>query len=158
MGRHKSQLCSESEARIFNLQPWLEQRFNPGWTTAGDSQEPRVKSGTSGSQSGFLAIMLTANYRLLWILLEILIMLVLCFSCCTVSDSPRLGTDAETYTQVIIAAHGYPNGVLQLSNETVKVPANYPGPLLYIVRNAGLFGSVSGCIHLVDRRNYLQKS
>lgn len=59
------------------------------------------------------------------------------------TNSPRLGSDDETYAQVVIGAHGYPNGVLQFSNGSVEVPANYMGPLLYVVRKAGTFGSVS---------------
>jgi hypothetical protein len=60
-----------------------------------------------------------------------------------VMNSPRLGAENETFVQIIIAAHGYPNGILKLSNETVEVAANYNGPLLFVIRTAGVFGSVS---------------
>jgi len=53
-----------------------------------------------------------------------------------------LGSLSEIYAEIIISAHGYPNGILQLSNDSVHVPDGYVGPLLYVTRTDGLLGQV----------------
>jgi len=59
-----------------------------------------------------------------------------------VQNSPRLGSLSEIYAEIIISAHGYPNGILQLSNDSIHVPDGYVGPLLYVTRTDGLLGQV----------------
>jgi len=59
-----------------------------------------------------------------------------------VQNSPRLGSLSEIYAEIIISAHGYPNGILQLSNNSIHVPDGYVGPLLYVTRTDGLLGQV----------------
>jgi len=59
-----------------------------------------------------------------------------------VQNSPRLGSLNEIYAEIVISAHGYPNGILQLSNDSVRVPDGYVGPLLYVTRTDGLLGQV----------------
>jgi len=79
-------------------------------------------------------------YRIVYLLYDFIIAVFL--GCFVVQDSPRLGSLSEIYAEIIISAHGYPNGVLQLSNATVHVPDGYVGPLLYVVRTDGLLGQV----------------
>jgi len=59
-----------------------------------------------------------------------------------VGNSPRLGPLGEIYAKIVISAHGYPHGILQLSNNSIRVPNGYVGPLLYVTRTDGLLGQV----------------
>jgi len=59
-----------------------------------------------------------------------------------VKNSPRLGSLNEIYAQIVISSHGFPNGILQLSSENVRVPDGYSGPLVSVVRTDGLLGQV----------------
>jgi len=63
-------------------------------------------------------------------------------TCFVVENSPRLGSLSEIYAEIVISAHGYPHGILQLSNSSVYVPSGYIGPLVYVTRADGLLGQV----------------
>ena len=63
-------------------------------------------------------------------------------TCFVVANSPRLGSLSEIYAEIVISAHGYPNGILQLSNDSVHVRSSYVGPLVYVSRTDGLLGQV----------------
>jgi len=70
------------------------------------------------------------------------------FLCFAVQNSPRLGSLSEIYAEIVILAHGYPNGILQMSNRSVAVPDGYAGPLVYVVRTDGLLGRVRFTLYI----------
>ena len=65
--------------------------------------------------------------------------------------SPRLGTETQTYAQVIIGFNDNPNGEIELSPDNPIVPENTTQPFLNIIRNGGAFGEVQHykCLTLV---------
>jgi len=62
--------------------------------------------------------------------------------CVLVRNSPRLGSLGEIYGMIVISAHGYPNGILALSNDSVHVDDTAVSPLVYVTRSDGLLGRV----------------
>jgi len=78
-------------------------------------------------------------FTIVFCVAPLLVQRLLCF---VVQNSPRLGSLSEIYAEVIISAHGYPNGILRLSNDTVRVRNSYVGPLVYVTRTDGLLGRV----------------
>ncbi|XP_063151499.1 adhesion G-protein coupled receptor V1 [Candoia aspera] len=59
------------------------------------------------------------------------------------SDSPRLGSSADTIAHIIINANDDAFGTLQLSAPAVQVPENYIGPIINVTRTGGMFADVS---------------
>ena len=60
-----------------------------------------------------------------------------------VRRSPRLGTESETYGQIIINSNDDANGILQLSPRVLRVPEDVGNPQVNVIRDAGTFGQVS---------------
>lgn len=58
------------------------------------------------------------------------------------TGSPRLGTDTESYGQIIINYNDNANGELVLSPLAPKVKENVTGDFLYVTRYGGAFGEV----------------
>ena len=56
--------------------------------------------------------------------------------------SPKLGNVQRTYAQIVIAANDNPNGVLQLSTDSITVEEDHTGGMISVIRNAGDFGQV----------------
>ena len=56
--------------------------------------------------------------------------------------SPKLGNVQRTYTQIVIAANDNPNGVLQLSTDSITVEEDHTGGMISVIRDAGDFGQV----------------
>ena len=60
-----------------------------------------------------------------------------------VSRSPRIGTNAESYGQIIIRQNDNANGILELSATRVEVAENHTGPVLQVIRHGGQIGQVN---------------
>ncbi|XP_073534717.1 adhesion G-protein coupled receptor V1 isoform X1 [Phyllobates terribilis] len=60
-----------------------------------------------------------------------------------VSNSPRLGSRADTVAHIIINASDDAFGVLQLSTTSVRIAESYVGPIINVTRTGGMFADVS---------------
>ncbi|KAL4228132.1 hypothetical protein ACF0H5_013567 [Mactra antiquata] len=67
-----------------------------------------------------------------------------------VDRSPRLGSDSESYGQIIINYNDNANGELVLSPLTPVVYENQTEPFLFVTRYGGAFGEVTVTLKFVD--------
>ena len=56
--------------------------------------------------------------------------------------SPTLGELQQTYAQIVIAANDNPNGILQLSTDSITIEEDHTGGIVSVVRSGGDFGQV----------------
>jgi len=59
-----------------------------------------------------------------------------------VTDSPRIGSFPENFSQVLIKSNDAANGILELSASQLLVSEGTPTSVLSVNRKAGLFGEV----------------
>ena len=60
--------------------------------------------------------------------------------------SPKLGELQLTYAQIVIAANDNPNGVLELSTDSITIEEDHTGGILSVVRSEGDFGQVMNSV------------
>ena len=80
--------------------------------------------------------------KIKYLLLLLLLLLLTSVYQLSVSGSPRLGTDTESYGQIIINFNDNANGELVLSPLNPSVTEDVTGDFLYVTRYGGAFGEV----------------
>lgn len=75
-------------------------------------------------------------------------------------SSPSIGSESESYGQIIINLNDNANGELVLSPMSPHVPENQTEPFLFVTRFGGAFGQVSEKINTSSHfyRNIISES
>ena len=60
--------------------------------------------------------------------------------------SPKLGELQQIYAQIVIAANDNPNGVLELSTDSITIEEDHTVGILSVVRSEGDFGQVMNSV------------